>query len=111
MINRNRNRNESNYHAQYMDVMQHWSEESEKFAGADALITALADGWELGRDVQVEEFHFSGNRSIRIYNIPLKRGKEEVVMPVIHNPYVTRMLSHEKLNVREKSGDQRMAAI
>jgi hypothetical protein len=111
MINRNRNKNISNYHAQYMAVLQHWSEESEKFAGADALITALSDGWEFGRDVEVERYHFSGNRSIRVYNIPLKRDHDEVVMPVIDNPYLTRMLSTEKLNVREKSGEARMAVI
>jgi hypothetical protein len=107
----NRNRNVSNYHAQYMDVMQHWSEESEQFAGADALITALADGWEFGRDVEFEEYHFSGNRSIRVYNILLKRDNEEVVMPVIHNPYVTRMLSREQLNVQQKPGQSRTAVI
>lgn len=100
----NRNRRVSNYHMQYMDVTKHWSEKSESYAGADALITALSDGWEFRPEVEYHDHNFGGNRSIRVYNIELAREGETVVMPVIHNPYLTRMLRREQLELVKTNG-------
>lgn len=93
MINRSNNETHSNYHVEYMQVTQHWCEKSEDFAGADALITAFTDGWEAHPVVEYEDRHFAGMRSIRVYHIHLSReGDDDVVMPVIHNPYVNKLI-------------------
>lgn len=89
----------SDQHFAYMEITRHWHADSEPYTGADSLITALDHGWDVDGEVSVNDHHFAGNRSIRVYRVPLKRGDETATMHVIHNPYLTRMLRREVLRI------------
>lgn len=86
------NNTSSNYHMDYFDVAQHWHPDSEKYAGGDALVTLLSNGWEIQREVGVEDRFFAGLRSVSVYHLTLKRGDEVMRMPVIRNPYINRII-------------------
>ncbi|MBK8134755.1 MAG: hypothetical protein KA401_00295 [Anaerolineae bacterium] len=90
-------RNPSNYHAEYMDVYQHWSPDTEKFGGGDSLITAIMMGWELKQTIYMEYKHFGGNRRVRVYHCRLTNDNQEIEMPVVHNPYVNRLIRQMQL--------------
>ncbi len=91
-------RKSTNHHADYLDVTQHWSPTSEKYAGGDSLVTMLDRGWELHGEAVCEEKRYAESRSITIYHIRLERNGEKIIMPVVQNPYVNKVLrSH---NVR-----------
>ena len=82
----------NNFHAEYLDVVQHWSPTSAKYAGGDALVTFLFEGWELRSEVKVEDRYFAGMRSISVYHMELERDGETIKMPVLRNPYVNRIV-------------------
>ena len=90
-----------NFHAEYMDVVQHWSPSSAIYAGGDALITFLFEGWEMGSEVRIETKWFGGMRQCMIYHITLYRGNDTLLMPVINNPYVDRLILESELRVKE----------
>jgi hypothetical protein len=90
----------SNSHFQYMDVVRHWSPISEKYAGGDALITLLNEGWLLNEIVFYEEFWHAGSRLVVIYHVTLVRDDEEMQVPVLSNPYVHRMMMSLPVQVR-----------
>ncbi|MDZ4766338.1 MAG: hypothetical protein SGI73_17490 [Chloroflexota bacterium] len=89
-----------NLHAHYPDVIKHWSVVSERFAGGDALLTKLRKGWDIDGAVYAEEFWHAGTRPVTVYHFMLTRGDEQIVMPVVTTPYVRRMISSWKLDVR-----------
>ena len=91
-----------NYHVQYLDVTHHWSPRSEDFAGGDCLLTALQRGWEVAYTVEEEKYWHGDVRAVSVYHFTLRRGNQEIVMPVIENPYVTRMLFMEPFEVVER---------
>jgi hypothetical protein len=98
------NSSSNNYHMDYFDVSQHWHPESEKYAGGDALVTLLAEGWEIQREVGVEDRFFAGLRSVSVYHLTLKRGDETMKMPVIRNPYINRIIrlgGYEQVNIED----------
>jgi len=85
-------RNAKNFHVQYPDVNRHWSPRSEEFAGADCLVTAMMRGWELSDRVVHETHLHGGARYVNIYHFQMRKGEREITMPVLENPYVTRLL-------------------
>lgn len=98
----------TNFHTEYMDVTQHWSPRSEKYAGGDALLTMLTRGWKMRRRVQVEEKWYAGMRSVTVYHLQLDREGETMKMPVVHNPYVNRLLSGDEVEMvpmKEQAAD------
>jgi len=90
----------SNFHVEYMDVTQHWSPHSEKFAGADSLLTMLNSGWEMNTVVKRKEHWFAGMRLVYIYYVELVRGDEKMIMPVLHNPYINRLIMSKAVTVK-----------
>lgn len=93
--------NVTNFHVQYLDVTsQHWNPESESFAGGDHLMTALHNGWEVLRCVETRHW-FAGMRSITIYRFDLKRDGETMSMPVLTNPYVSRLIHQLGMEIVE----------
>ncbi|PJF20865.1 MAG: hypothetical protein CUN56_14020 [Phototrophicales bacterium] len=82
----------SNYHVDYIDVTQHWHPQSEPYAGGDALVTLLEQGWKINRDVYVEDRFFGGLRSVSVYHLELERDGQKIKMPVIRNPYINRVI-------------------
>src|SRR5688572_11285369 len=100
---KNKNANVANFHVQYFDVTsQHWNPSSARFAGADNLLTAVDQGWEISECVQVTHW-YAGMRSVRIYEFSLKRGDEAMMMPVIDNPYVERFVIEEEIKLVVKN--------
>lgn len=78
--------------AEYLDVTQHWSKHSEEYAGGDALVTMLSNGWELQPEVRIEDQFFAGMRSVSVYHLTLERNGDVINMPVLRNPYVNRII-------------------
>jgi len=88
---------------QYQDTTtQHWSFSSEKFAGGDNLLTALARGWEIESKVILKRHWFAGARCIEIFHFTIKRGQIAAEMAVIGNPYVYRFLANYPLELVEE---------
>jgi hypothetical protein len=87
------------HHVEYIDITQHWCDKSEKFAGADALVTYLTTGWEIEEPIEYGERDFAGMRAVRVYYVKLSKDDETKTMPVLHNPYVNRLLRREKIEL------------
>ncbi|MFQ3567247.1 MAG: hypothetical protein SNJ59_09620 [Aggregatilineales bacterium] len=86
-----------NFHVDYPDIVRHWSPKSEKYAGVDCLITALRRGWKLEGDIYQRDFWHAGTRQVVVFYVPLVRGDERMVMPLISNPYAQRLLYTNKI--------------
>ena len=82
----------NNYHVEYLEVTQHWHSQSEPYAGGDALVTMLTEGWRICHDVYVEDRFFAGLRSVSVYHLELERDGQRIKMPVIRNPYINRVV-------------------
>lgn len=82
----------TDFHVDYPDIVRHWSPLSEKYAGADCLVTALRNGWRIVGDVYVENYWHAGTRLTSILHIKLGRDNETMLMPVISNPYARRLI-------------------
>lgn len=82
-----------NLHSAYPDMMQYWSPTSEKFASGGALLTRLRRGWQVSNVCYAEEFWHAGTRPVIVYHFDLVRGDEHETIPVLNNPYVTRMIA------------------
>lgn len=91
--------NPANYHVEYLDVAQHWDAASQAYGGGDALVTFLSAGWQMDNHVVMEYKWFGGNRRVRVYHCTLARGADQMVLPVIHNPYVNRLLRQPNFKV------------
>lgn len=89
-----------NLHSYYPDMIQYWSSLSEKFATGGALLTRLRRGWQIDHVCYAEEFWHAGTRPVVVYHFDLTRGDEIECMPVLNNPYVTRMISMLGMEVR-----------
>ena len=76
----------------YMEMQRHWHPGSEKYTGADALVTAFVNGWRPETTVYYEEFWHAGSRLVTVYYVELARDDEQVTMPIITNPYMHRIL-------------------
>lgn len=79
-------------HYDYKLIYRHWHAQSERYAGADSLLTAVDEGWVPERTVFFEEFWFAGARVVTVYHIELRRKGEVMDMPVLSNPYLRRMI-------------------
>ena len=90
----------SNSHFEYMDVIRHWSPVSEKYAGGDALITLMSNGWQIGETVFYEEYWHAGSRLVMIYHVKMTNDGTEMQVPVLSNPYVNRMMMTMPVQVR-----------
>ncbi len=90
----------SDFHVDYSEVYRHWDPRSERFAGADALMTAISAGWTLLEPIFEQEFWHSGERCISVYHATLERDGERMNMPVLANPFLRRGLRNRPLDVR-----------
>lgn len=88
-----------NFHMEYMDVTQHWCADSAKYAGGDCLVTALFNGWEMNPVIQKETKWYAGNRFVYIYHFSLSRAGEQMVMPVVTNPYIEKLIAQPAIEL------------
>ena len=83
-----------NPNMQYQGITsQHWSFSSERYAGGDNLLTAIARGWSIDRKVTLQRHWFAGMRCIEVFHFTIRRDDVEADMAVVGNPYVHRYLS------------------
>jgi hypothetical protein len=90
----------NNANVEYIEVSHYWSPTSEKYAGCDQLLTALFKGWEVDENVYLESYWHSASREVNIYHFTLHRKGQQLVMPVLSNPYLRRMLQRMPFKVR-----------
>lgn len=90
----------ADFHVDYSEMHRHWDPRSERYAGADALITAISSGWTLLEPLFEQEFWHAGMRRISVYHATLERGGERIIMPVLTNPFISRGLRNRSLDVR-----------
>jgi len=102
--------NPKNFHVQYPDVNRHWSPRSEKFAGADCLVTAMMRGWDISDRVVREEVLQGPARAVNVYHFRMRKDEREITMPVLENPYVTRLLFTSPFDVIEMEDTESDAA-
>lgn len=95
-----------NFHFDYIDITRHWSPISQRYAGGDALVTFLSDGWAMSEQVYREE-HWNSGRVVNVYYFELHRDGESVMMAVISNPYVDRLVDENDLHVMPMAVTQR----
>jgi hypothetical protein len=79
-------------------LYHHWNPQSKTYAGGDQLATALFLGWQLPDAVFVERHWLSEGRHVLVYHFKLTRGGESMTMPVINNPYVSRLVCERNLH-------------
>lgn len=78
---------------------QYWHPRSAKFAGGDNFVTAIFGGWEVDGPVHVKRHRYTEARFITVYHFRLKRGNEEMDMPVIYTPYIERLIEKSDVDV------------
>jgi len=90
----------ADFHVDYSEMHRHWDPRSERYAGADALITMISHGWKLLEPIFEQEFWHSGMRRITVYHATLEREGQRVIMPILTNPFILRGLRTRTLDVR-----------
>lgn len=95
----------SNLHHSYMDFVRHWHAGSERYAGGDALFTAVDNGWVVNPVVAVEERMHMGGRTTCIFHFTLALNGDEMTMPVTCNPYVERLLDTMRFKLEPLGAD------
>ncbi len=87
-------------HEKFTESGQYWSPESEEYAAASQLITAMRSGWNLALPrVSARQIWNSGSRPRTIYDFTLMREGQLMIMPVLSNPYIERFIVQKRLCV------------
>ncbi len=86
-------------HSKYTQVSRHWCPHSEAYTGADSLLTAQRNGWQLAGLVYQQDIIFPNGRQTTLYHFELLRGSENVIMPVLRNPFVERLIQQQAVDV------------
>jgi len=77
------------------DIAQacHWCPLSQPYAGVDALLGCLDEGWEITGDVYFDQHWFGESRRICVCRFNLMRHNDCVIMRVVWNPVLDRLLA------------------
>ena len=95
--------NQQDLHIQHQDITsQHWSYSSERYAGGDNLLTAVARGWTIDNKVTLRRHWFAGMRCIEIFHFTIRRDEVVADMAVVGNPYVYRYLATQPYELVEE---------
>ena len=87
-------------HEKFVEAAQYWCPESEKYAAASHLISALRNGWSLALPrARARQIWNSGSRSRTLYDFTLVRGSQLMIMPVLSNPFIERFLAQNDIRV------------
>ncbi len=94
---------QQNLQAQHHDITsQHWSYSSERYAGGDNLLTAIARGWAIDKRVVLRRHWFAGMRCVEIFHFTIRRDDVVAEMAVLGNPYVHRYLATQPYDLVEE---------
>jgi hypothetical protein len=77
----------------HIDVSRHWCRRSQRYAGVDALLGLLDNGWKIWGDISFDEHWFGESRHITVYHFILTKQDNRVTMHVVHNPVLERLLT------------------
>lgn len=91
--------NPEGMHEKYTQTTRHWSPRSEKYTGADSLLTAQREGWRIVGLAYRQAISLSGGRQTTIYHFKLIRDEETRLMPVTANPFVMRLIKLHRIAV------------
>ncbi len=86
----------------YGDILpnlRYYHAPSEPFANGDTLQTFLYRGWKPDEEVKRDVYWLSALRSVSVYVFNLRRGGEEVRLPVQVNPFVLRFVRDMRLHL------------
>lgn len=86
-------------HEAYTRVDRHWCRTSERYTGADSLLTAQRNGWQLLGVAYREIFALRGGRYIHVYHFDLSQNDRSMRMPIIGNPFVMRLIENNAIDV------------
>lgn len=87
-------------HEKYTEADQYWSAESEDYAAASQLISAMREGWILALPrVSARQVWNSGSRPRTVYDFTLMRGSQLMIMPVLSNPYIERYIIQNDIRI------------
>lgn len=81
------------FYPHHIDVSRHWCPRSQPYAGVDALLGRLDNGWKIRGDIGFDEHWFGESRRILVYQFILTKQDNRVTMHVIHNPVLERLLT------------------
>lgn len=70
---------------------RHWAE-TEKFTGADSLLSRVHRGWDIA-SYHIDSSYFCTTQCVKIYVFTLRKGREQVQMQVVHNPFIERFVA------------------
>jgi hypothetical protein len=91
--------NPEGIYQRYTTDDRHWCPRSESYTGADSLITAQRNGWQMIGLAYQQQILLRGGRYTTLYYFELERAGEHVLMPIVNNPFVTRMLRNYRMDV------------
>lgn len=86
-------------HTYYMRTARHFCAQSERYTGADSLLTAQQNGWRLFGIAYREDVMLLGGRHTTLYHFKMVRGRQTLIMPIVENPFVLRMLKQHRVNI------------
>ncbi len=93
------------------DVGRHWSPQSEKYSTADALMTALDNGWRVQGVVFRQEHWYDSARRASVYHVRLHRDSSAFTMIVIDSPYIARLLDNLGVQVVQQNQRKQTASL
>lgn len=88
-----------------LDTRRHWSASSQTYAPGDVLLSLLAEGWDLGEVVGLEEYWHAGVRRVDIYLFELTRDGVTQTVPVQSNPVIRHLVRERKLTVELRKSE------
>jgi hypothetical protein len=93
-------------HQYYTDEGRHWHPLSERYTGADSLLTLLkANVQMLGRTVYCQHFPLSEFRNVTIFHIYIQYQGDIQHLRIIDTPYLHRLLSIYKMSISHLEGN------
>jgi hypothetical protein len=83
----------SHFYLNSIQLPRHWCPLSQPYAGVDALLSYLDEGWQIRGEIGCDEHWFGESRRILVYRFILNRQDSCVTMHVLWNPVLERLLS------------------
>lgn len=84
-------------HTKYTEIDRHFCAKSEQYTGADSLITAQRNGWQIINTVYEKKVEMRGGRYTSLYYFKLMRNGDKLIMPIVSSPFIERMLQRTKI--------------
>ena len=78
---------------------RYWSPASQSHAAGDQLLRYLKAGWTPDSTVRIETRWFGEARHTLIYHLILRRGGQQLEMPVLASPLIRRMMRDRRLGL------------